>query len=172
VQPAEERAVQPGEQVWFDGGCVYQGYRADFMRSAVVGRLPDQSERWYQVAIESTEAALAAMGPGLPLGDAWTAAQRVLDEAGVGRSTLIPSMTGHGIGLDHWEPPLVSQPGTPWSQVTARPGMVFSVEPTIVGPDGDDQWRAGLFVVEDQLVVTADGIDVLTAGMPRELVRR
>jgi Xaa-Pro dipeptidase len=172
VQPAVDRAVQPGEQVWLDGGCVYEGYRADFMRSAVIGRLPDRSERWYQVAIDSTEAALGAMGPGLPLGDAWTAAQRVLDDAGVGEATLIPAMTGHGIGLDHWEPPLVSQPGTPYSEVIARPGMVFSVEPTIVGPDGDDQWRSGLFVVEDQLVVTSDGVDVLTASMPRELVRR
>jgi Xaa-Pro dipeptidase len=140
--------------------------------AAVIGRLPDRSERWYQVAIDSTEAALGAMGPGLPLGDARTAAQRVLDDAGVGEATLIPAMTGHGIGLDHWEPPLVSQPGTPYSEVIARPGMVFSVEPTIVGPDGDDQWRSGLFVVEDQLVVTSDGVDVLTASMPRELVRR
>jgi hypothetical protein len=49
---------------------------------------------------------------------------------------------------------------------------VFSVEPTIVGPDGDDQWRAGLFVIEDQLVITTDGIEVLTEPMPRELVRR
>jgi Xaa-Pro aminopeptidase len=172
VQPAVDRAVQPGEQVWLDGGCVYEGYRADFMRSAVIGRLPDQAERWYQVAIESTEAAIGAMGPGRPLGDAWVAAQRVLDGAGVGQFTLIPAMTGHGIGLDHWEPPLVSQPGTPYSDVRARPGMVFSVEPTIVGPDGDDEWRSGLFVVEDQLVVTSEGVDVLTGSIPRELVRR
>jgi Xaa-Pro aminopeptidase len=172
VQPAVERAVRPGEQVWLDGGCVYEGYRADFMRSAVIGRLPEAAERWYQVAVESTEAALAAIGPGRPLGDAWSAAQRVLDNAGVGSATLIPAMTGHGIGLDHWEPPLLSQPGTPYSEVLARPGMVFSVEPTIVGPDGDDEWRSGLFVVEDQLVVTDTGVDVLTSSIPRELVRR
>ena len=58
------------------------------------------------------------------------------------------------------------------SSKPAPPAVDPSVEPTIVGPDGDDQWRAGLFVIEDQLVVTADGIEVLTGSMPRELVRR
>ncbi len=169
VQPAVDRPVRAGEQVWLDGGCAVDGYRADFIRSGVIGRLSDQAEHYYAIAVAALEAALAAMGPGRPLGDAWVAAQNVFDHYAVGDATLIPHQIGHSIGLDHWEQPLVAQPGTEDGMVEARPGMVFCVEPTIVGPDGDDEWRSGLFVVEDQLIITNSGIEVLTVEIPRTL---
>jgi len=171
VQPAVDRPVREGEQVWLDGGCVVDGYRADFIRSGVIGQLSDRSEHYYAIAVAALDAALAAMGPGRPLGEAWAAAQDVFDREGVGGATLIPHQIGHGIGLDHWEQPLVARPGTDDGAVTARPGMVFCVEPTIVGPDGDDEWRSGLFVVEDQIIITDGGIDVLTTEIPRALFR-
>lgn len=171
VQPAVERAIQPGEQVWLDGGCTVDGYRADFMRSGVIGRLTPAAERYYEIAVAALEASLGAIGPGRPLGEAWTAAQRVFDAEGVGAAALMPGQVGHSIGLDHWETPLMTQPGTEYGEVIARPGMVFCVEPTIVGPDGDDEWRSGLFVAEDQLVVTQSGIELLTAQIPRTLYR-
>jgi Xaa-Pro dipeptidase len=171
VQPATERGIRPGEQVFLDGGCITDGYRADFIRSGVIGRLDEAGEHWYDVAVAAISAAIDAMGPGRKLGDAWTAAQGVFESAGVGHATLMPDMIGHGIGLDHWEPPLVARPGTEFGEVIARPGMTFCVEPTIVGPDGDDTWRSGLFVVEDQLVITETGVEVLTSAIPRTLHR-
>ena len=70
------------------------------------------------------------------------------------------------------ELPLIGKPGSEQGEVVARPGMVMCVEPTIVGMDGDDEWRSGLFTAEDQVVVTESGVEVLTVQIPRTLVRR
>ena len=90
----------------------------------------------------------------------------------MGEYTLIPGQIGHSIGLDHWELPLIGQPGSEQGEVIARPGMVLCVEPTIVGMGGDDEWRSGIFTAEDQVVVTESGVEVLTTEIPRALVRR
>jgi len=172
VQPASDRPIGAGEQVWLDGGCSVEGYRADFIRSGVIGRLSDSAEHYYEVAVQALDAAVEALGPGRKLGDSWSAAQTCFDDAGVGEYTLIPGQIGHSIGLDHWELPLIGKPGSEQGEVIARPGMVLCVEPTIVGMDGDDEWRSGLFTAEDQVVVTESGVEVLTVQIPRTLVRR
>jgi Xaa-Pro aminopeptidase len=172
VQPAIERPIRGGEQVWLDGGCSVDGYRADFIRSGVIGRLTDSAEHYYDVAVQALDAAVEALGPGRKLGESWSAAQACFDDAGVGAFTLIPGQIGHSIGLDHWELPLIGKPGSEQGEVVARPGMVLCVEPTIVGMDGDDQWRSGIFTAEDQVVVTESGVEVLTTQIPRTLVRR
>lgn len=172
VQPASERPIHEGEQVWLDGGCSVDGYRADFIRSGVIGRLTDSAEHYYDVAVQALDAAVEGLGPGRKLGESWSAAQACFDDAGVGAFTLIPGQIGHSIGLDHWELPLIGKPGSEQGEVVARPGMVLCVEPTIVGMDGDEQWTSGIFTAEDQVVVTESGVEVLTTQIPRTLVRR
>jgi Xaa-Pro aminopeptidase len=172
VQPASDHPIREGEQVWLDGGCSVDGYRADFIRSGVIGRLSDSAEHYYDVAVQALDAAVEALGPGRKLGESWSAAQACFDDAGVGKFTLIPGQVGHSIGLDHWELPLIGKPGSEQGEVMARPGMVLCVEPTIVGMGGDDQWRSGIFTAEDQVVITETGVEVLTTQIPRTLVRR
>jgi Xaa-Pro aminopeptidase len=172
LQPPTDRPIKKGEQVWLDGGCSVGGYRADFIRSGVIGRLSEPAERYYDVAVNALDAAVIALGPGRRLGDAWTAAQDVFEANDVGGFTLIPGQIGHSIGLDHWELPLVGQPGTEQGEIVARPGMVLCLEPTIVGMDGDHDWTSGIFVAEDQVLVTDSGAEVMTTQIPRALVRR
>lgn len=172
LQPATDRPIHPGEQVWLDGGCAVDGYRADFIRSGVIGRLSQTAEHYYEVAVEALDAALDALGPGRPLGDSWRAAQRTFDAAEVGDCALIPNQIGHSIGLDHWELPLIGSPGSEQGEVIARPGMVLCVEPTIVGMERDKDWESGLFVAEDQVLITNSGVEVMTSDIPHGLLRR
>jgi Xaa-Pro dipeptidase len=172
VQPAGDRPIRAGEQLWLDGGCAVDGYRADFIRSGVIGRLSDAAEHYYDVAVESLDAAVRALAPGRPLGESWTAAQDCFDAAGVGSFTLIPGQIGHSVGLDHWELPLIGKPGSEQGEVIAKPGMVLCVEPTIVGMDGDDEWTSGIFCAEDQVLITDSGVEVMTSQIPRALARR
>ena len=109
------------------------------------------------------------MGPGKVLGDAWAAAQIVLDARGLGELAVNPLNIGHSIGLDHWERPTVARPESDMGRVRARPGMVLCVEPQIAGASGDDAWSCGLFLVEDQVLITDTGIEILTGTFPREL---
>jgi len=46
------------------------------------------------------------------------------------------------------------------------------VEPTIVGMDGDDEWKSGLFCAEDQVLITDSGVEIMTTEIPRTLARR
>jgi Xaa-Pro dipeptidase len=162
------RAVAAGEQVHADGGCAVDGYRCDFMRSAVIGRLPDRAEEEYQLAIKALEAGLSELKPGRPLAAAWQGAADTFKAAGRAGG---PTLTwGHGIGLDHWEPPQISGPGTLAGDLVARPGMVLCVEPS-AGSELSAGPPIGVFIVEDQVAVTADGIEVLTSPMPRTLFR-
>jgi Xaa-Pro dipeptidase len=172
VQPAGHRPIEAGELVWLDGGCSVDGYRADFIRSGVIGELPSKSEGYYEVALEALEAGVRALRPGRALGEAYAAAQQVFDQAGVGAFNATPDLIGHSVGLDHWELPLIGRPGTDQGDVICREGMVLCVEPTIAGMDGDQDWRAGLFVAEDQVLVTGEGVEVLTSDLSRELARR
>ena len=164
-----DHAVAAGEQVHADGGCAVDGYRCDFMRSAVIGRLSDSSEESYTLAIAALEAGLAKIKPGQPLSAAFAAASDVFKGAGIEGGV---SLTwGHGIGLDHWEPPQIAGPGTPEGDLIARPGMVLCFEPSVADETHTTEPPQGTFIVEDQLAVTSESIEVLTAAMPHVLFR-
>ena len=158
-----------GEQLHADGGCSVDGYRCDFMRSAVIGRLPEQAERDYHVAVDGLGAAVSALKPGRPLGEVWQAAADTFAAAGYQTGGALT--WGHGIGLDHWELPQISPSGTPAGDLLARPGMVLCIEPSAGSELKLDNRPTGVFIVEDQVAVTDSGIEVLTATLPRALYR-
>jgi Xaa-Pro aminopeptidase len=151
--------------VSFDGGCVVDGYHSDFARAAVIGDLPEPSIRLLGAVERSLDAAATAIAPGQPLAQAHSAAREVLAADGLEEALVNPHSIGHSIGLEHWELPGVG----PASDVKARPGMVICLEPQIAGAHGDTRWRNGLFMLEDQLVVTAHGSEILTNAIPRAL---
>jgi Xaa-Pro aminopeptidase len=167
--PATDRGVRANELISLDGGSSAHGYHSDFARAAVIGELPPGVRQAYEATVEALVAAESAMGPNRLLGDAWSAANAALGEYGFEAHAVNPINIGHSIGLDHWERPTVAQPETEMGRVRARPGMVLCVEPQIAGIGGDAAWAQGLFLVEDQLLITHEGIEVLTGAFPRDL---
>jgi len=162
-------SIVAGEQLHADGGCAVDGYRCDFMRSAVIGRLPEPAERDYEMAVKGLDAAVSALKPGRALGDLWQAAAYTFASAGYQTEGALT--WGHGIGLDHWEPPQISRPGTPQGELIARPGMVLCIEPSAGSELRGADPPAGVFIVEDQVAITGDGTEILTSTLPRELYR-
>jgi Xaa-Pro aminopeptidase len=75
---------------------------------------------------------------------------------------------GHGIGLELWERPIIQRPDDPNEDVNLRPGMVLCLEP-ILSPPHPDGGLAGIFVFEQQVVVTEAGCEVLSAALPAHL---
>ena len=94
--------------------------------------------------------------PGVRMSQIDAAVRQVIVDAGYGAAFI--TRTGHGIGLMVHEPPDVSTA----CDVVAQEGMVFSIEPGIYLP-GDTGVR-----IEDLVLVTADGCEVLT-HYPKEL---
>ena len=142
---ATDRPLRPGDLVRFDVGAVLDGYWSDIGRTAVVGEPNALQQRFYD-AIEAGEAEqLARIRPGM-------AAAEVFDIAiaEVERRGLFPYRRhhcGHGIGLDVYEPPIVS----PGVTQQIEQDMVFCLET----PYYELGW--GGMMVEDTVVVTADG---------------
>jgi Xaa-Pro aminopeptidase len=98
-----DRALHPGELVCFDVGCVYRGYHARVVRTAVLGEPTREHDASYRALLASVEAALESMTPGRSASDVVTAAM------GAARAQTPAhyegDRVGHGIGLEACELP-------------------------------------------------------------------
>lgn len=166
--PASDRRLREGDIVFVDGGGGCDGYMSDLIRLIGVGEISSDAERYVEAAIGATAAMIQAVAPGLPASELYEAGllhYRAADlEASAGE------LFGHGIGAELWERPFIRPHDDANEDIRLRAGMTLCLEPILV-PVTDAGSLAGLFVFEDQVAVTRDGCEVLSAGLPRELTR-
>ena len=79
---ASETALRKGDLVRLDLGCVYQGYRSDISRTAVLGAPTDKQRRYYDAIRDGEIAAIAAMKPGVPVSQIFEIGMQVTRERG------------------------------------------------------------------------------------------
>jgi Xaa-Pro aminopeptidase len=157
---AGERVLREGDLVVLDFGGVYGGYCVDLTRTVAIGQPDDDMARVYQAVLEAQMAAIAAVKPGVRAGDIDAAARGTLARHGLGEA--FGHSTGHGLGVEIHETPRIGprREATGDSPVPAdeaiEPGMVFTIEPGAYVPG----W--GGVRIEDDVLVTSDGVDVLT----------
>ncbi len=151
------RILQPGDAVILDIGATLEGYKSDITRMVHLGPPSDEFVEVYRAVQEAVRRATATVRPGVQAREVDRAARGYLEEAGYGEYFV--HRTGHGLGLEVHESPYISAD----SQTVLEPGMVFSIEPGVYIPD-----RFGVRI-EDIVVVTEDGVRVLT-GSVHELV--
>ena len=144
--------LQPGALIWVDLGAVYGGYWSDFSRAATIGPAGDAQRALWQQIHQVTQAGVALVRPGRPIAEIVAACQREAQQLDL-EMNFAAGRIGHGIGLMLTEPPHIAA----FNPEPLRPGMVFTLEPGIVTPDG-------MYVVEQNLVVTATGYELLTPG--------
>jgi Xaa-Pro aminopeptidase len=141
-----------------DYGCVVDGYHSDMSRTVWLDGRPDpEMERVYRAVFEAQEAGLAAVAPGVTCDAVDEAARAVLRSYGYEERFL--HSTGHGVGLEIHEPPWLRR----GNEDVLAVGDVVTVEPGVYLPG------IGGVRIEDMIVVTGDGGDVLTRS-PKELV--
>jgi Xaa-Pro dipeptidase len=150
--PAGERLLGRDEFLLIDFGCRVGGYPSDITRTFCLGTPTAEMQRIYDTVLRANEAARTAAKPGVAMGAVDSAARAVIAEAGYGEH--FTHRTGHGLGLDIHEPIPQIAPGV---QDVLEPGMCFTIEPGIYLPG------MGGVRIEENVVVTADGIDVLTS---------
>lgn len=152
-----DRPIRQGETVVIDCGAVVGGYASDITRTVVLGGLPEEMMRVYEVVRRANEAGRAAVRPGRAAQEVDRAARAVIREAGYGDFFI--HRTGHGLGLEVHEPPYIVEGNRQLLQV----GMTFTVEPGIYLPG------IGGVRIEDDVLVTPEGAETLTT-FPRELM--
>lgn len=151
-----ERKFQAGDMLIIDWGARSNGYVSDITRTFALECIPDDFENIAGIVLSANQAARKLAAPGIAAKEVDAAARTTISQAGFGEQFL--HRTGHGIGLNAHEEPFITQT----SPTILEEGMTFTVEPGIY-LSGKGGVR-----IEDNILVTTDGIETLTS-LPREI---
>ena len=176
--------MKGGELLLLDAGARFRIYAGDLTRTVPVGgSLQGAAADVHAIVRQANRAALAAVRPGATLDDIHDAALAVLvrgmvdlrllagdPEALVGSGDVkryYPHRTSHWLGLDVHDVGTYAVDGAPRP---LQPGMVLTIEPGLYIPAADDAAPThlrGIGVrIEDDVLVTSDGAEVLSADLP------
>ena len=150
------RRLAAGEGVVLDFGGVYDGYCVDLTRTVELGTPSPEWRRLAAAVAEAQRAAIATVRPGISASQVDAAARDVLTRHGLGAA--FGHATGHGLGLDVHEEPRIARRLEGQPDPVLEPGMVFTIEP------GAYVEGVGGARLEDDVLVTPTGVDVLTRG--------
>ena len=177
--------LKDGDLVLIDAGAEYQLYASDVSRTFPVGgRFRPPQRALYELVLEAQQAAIAQVRPGNTWNDVHAAAVRVLTKGMVALGLLKGQVsrliadgeyqrfymhrTGHWLGMDVHD---VGGVRDGKRQRRFEPGMVLTVEPGLYirgGADIPRRWRNVGIRIEDDVVVTRDGAQVLSSGVPKD----
>jgi Xaa-Pro aminopeptidase len=160
-----DRALRPGDPAYFDILHSYNGYRTCYYRTFAIGSASQAMVDAYKKCREILDAAINVIKPGVTTADVvklWPKAQEFgfPDE-----EAAFALQYGHGVGLSIWEKPIFSRLVSLDHPEVIEEGMVFALETFWPASDG---WTAAR--IEEQLVVTKDGCEVITRFPAEELL--
>lgn len=182
---ANNAPIRDGDLVLIDAGAEYRGYAADITRTFPVnGRFSAEQRALHDLVGAAQAAALAQARPGVAYEAGHNAAVATLTEGllrlGLLKGTLERNLaeghykrfyrhkTGHWLGMDVHD---VGEYRIDGESRLLEPGMVFTIEPGLyVSPDDstvEPRWRGIGIRTEDDVAITKDGHEVLTARLAR-----
>jgi Xaa-Pro aminopeptidase len=154
---ASAKKIKNGEFIVMDFGCQYRGYNSDITRTVALGRATSEMKKIYQTVSDAQMRAIEIAKEGVAARSVDAAARKYIRQHGYGKY-FIHSL-GHGLGLHVHDPLRLSAQSTSILQT----GNVVTVEPGIYIPG-----FAGVRI-EDDIVIRADGCDVLNQS-PKNLM--
>ena len=160
-----DRLIRPGDPAFFDILHSYNGYRTCYYRTFAVGSASSAQRDAYTRAREYMDRAIALVKPGATTADivkVWPTAQEFGFED---EEAAFALQYGHGVGLSIWEKPIFSRLVSLDHPEELKEGMVFALETYWPSADG---WGAAR--IEEELVVTATGCEVITKFPAEELL--
>ncbi len=147
---------QEGDVLVTETSAPIWGYNAELERAMIIGGPTDEMRRLFDHTVAAQQVAFDALRPGVTCADVDRAVLAYFEA-----NNLLPywrQHVGHGIGLRNHEAPFLDV----GDHTRVEPGMVFTIEPGLYSAD------LGGFRHSDTVVVTEDGIDMLTS-YPRDL---
>jgi Xaa-Pro dipeptidase len=151
------QTIREGSILLIDGGGTVDGYQSDISRTFVLGKPTDKMKKVFDIVHQAQTTAVKTAKPGLECQAVDAAARKVITDAGYGPDyKYFGHRVGHGMGMDGHEWPYLVRGNT----LALAPGMTFSDEPGIYIP-GEFGVR-----LEDDMVITADGAELMTLQSP------
>ncbi|TNC93002.1 type I methionyl aminopeptidase [Thalassolituus sp.] len=174
--PSDDKILKKGDIVNIDITVIKDGYHGDTSAMFCVGEVQPALERLIRVTQECLYLAIDMVKPGVRLGDIGHAIQT---HAEGNHYSVVREYCGHGIGKNFHEDPQILHYGKPGTGMELQEGMIFTIEPMInLGTRHNKLMKDGWTVVtkdrkasaqwEHTMVVTADGVDVLTRRKEEE----
>ena len=124
----DDTLLKEGDIIDIDLVIEKNGYFADCSKTIGVGKISKEASHLVSVTEECLSRGIKAAIPGNTLGDIGFAIQSHAERF---RFSVVRDYTGHFIGLDMHEEPMVANYGTPHKGMELKPGMIFCIEPMI-----------------------------------------
>lgn len=177
--------LKDGDLVLIDAGCEIDCYASDITRTfPVSGRFSPEQKAIYELVLKAQEAAFEVIAPGKHWNHAHEATVRVITEGLVALGLLKGEVqalidseahrafymhrAGHWLGMDVHD---VGEYKVGGQWRVLEPGMALTVEPGIyIAADNQNvakKWRGIGVRIEDDVVVTRQGCEILTSGVPK-----
>jgi Xaa-Pro aminopeptidase len=160
-----DRALRPGDPAYFDILHSFMGYRTCYYRTFAVGSASRALVDAYRRCRYYLDAAIDMIRPGVTTADVVSLWPRAQEFGFPDEEAAFALQFGHGVGLSIWEKPIFSRLVSLDDPEEIREGMVFALETFWPASDG---WSAAR--IEEQLVVTADGCQVITRFPAEDLI--
>jgi Xaa-Pro aminopeptidase len=187
------RQMQEGDLLLIDAGCAYEYYNSDITRTFPInGKFTSEQQALYEIVLEAQLQSIAQVQPGTPYKQTHDVAVRVIVEGLLDLGLLQGDIeeiikeekykpfymhrTGHWLGLDvhdvgvyqHGETPHNLEPG---QILTVEPGIYISpyIKPVEGQPEVDPKWHGIGIRIEDDVLVTPSGCEILTADVPKAI---
>jgi Xaa-Pro aminopeptidase len=160
-----DRPLRPGDPAYFDILQSYMGYRTCYYRTFAVSSASRALVDAYKRCRYYLDAAIARIRPGATTGEVVEIWPKAEEFGFPDEEAAFALQFGHGVGLSIWEKPIFSRLVSVDHPEEIREGMVFALETFWPASDG---WSAAR--IEEQLVVTKDGCEVITRFPAEDLV--
>ncbi len=160
-----DRMLRPGDPAYFDILHAYNGYRTCYYRTFAVGSASRAQVDAYKRCRDILDHAISLIRPGVTTADVVSVWPEAQEFGFPDEEAAFALQYGHGVGLSIWEKPIFSRLVSFDYPETIEQGMVFALETFWPAADG---WSAAR--IEEQLVVTADGCEIITRFPAEELL--
>jgi len=160
-----DRMLRPGDPAYFDILHSYNGYRTCYYRTFAVGSASQAQVDAYKRCRDILDQAIAMIRPGVTTAEVVSVWPKAEEFGFADEEAAFALQYGHGIGLSIWEKPIFSRLVSFDYPHTIEENMVFALETFWPAADG---WSAAR--IEEQLVVTADGCELITRFPAEDLM--
>jgi Xaa-Pro aminopeptidase len=160
-----DRLIRPGDPAFFDILHSFNGYRTCYYRTFAVGSASSAQRDAYARAREYMDRAIALVRPGATTADIVAVWPKAEEFGFPDEEAAFALQYGHGVGLSIWEKPIFSRLVSFEHPEVIEEGMLFALETYWPSADG---WGAAR--IEEEVVVTADGCEVITKFPAEELL--